>query len=57
MTTTEAKSREKEREACPQCGGGGGQPFNRANSGWDVETYECPRCEGWGTIPVEEDPQ
>jgi hypothetical protein len=38
-----------ERE-CPACGGAGGGPFGRAGSGWDVETYECPRCEGWGYI-------
>ena len=39
-----------EREACPACGGSGGGPFGRAGSGWDVETYECIRCEGWGYI-------
>lgn len=39
-----------ERQVCPACGGAGGGPFGRANSGWDVETYECPRCEGWGYI-------
>jgi hypothetical protein len=38
-----------ERE-CPACGGAGGGPFGRAGSGWDVESYECPRCEGWGYI-------
>ena len=37
-------------EECPACGGSGGGPFGRANSGWDIETYECPRCEGWGYI-------
>jgi hypothetical protein len=37
-------------EECPACGGAGGGPFGRANSGWDIETYECPRCEGWGYI-------
>ena len=35
---------------CPACGGAGGGPFGRANSGWDIETYECPRCEGWGYL-------
>jgi hypothetical protein len=48
------------REECPACGGAGGGPFGRANSGWDVETYECPRCEGWGYLragtEVEEEP-
>ncbi|MGO9715124.1 MAG: hypothetical protein ACLQBL_40125 [Polyangiaceae bacterium] len=39
-----------EREVCPACGGAGGGPFGRANSGWDVESYECIRCEGWGYI-------
>jgi hypothetical protein len=38
------------REVCPACGGAGGGPFGRANSGWDIETYECLRCEGWGYI-------
>jgi hypothetical protein len=38
-----------ERE-CPACGGAGGGPFGRAGSGWDVESYECPRCEGWGYL-------
>jgi hypothetical protein len=38
------------REECPACGGAGGGPFGRANSGWDVETYECPRCEGRGYL-------
>src|ERR1700733_14292226 len=41
---------ERQREECPACGGSGGGPFGRANSGWDIETYECPRCEGWGYI-------
>jgi hypothetical protein len=38
------------REECPACGGAGGGPFGRANSGWDIETYECPRCEGRGYL-------
>jgi hypothetical protein len=38
------------REDCPACGGAGGGPFGPANSGWDIESYECPRCEGWGYI-------
>ena len=37
---------------CPACGGAGGGPFGRAGSVWDVETYECPRCEGRGRIPL-----
>ncbi len=41
------------RNECPACGGAGGGPFGRANSGWDIETYECPRCEGWGYIREE----
>ena len=50
-----------ERHECPARGGAGGGPFGRANSGWDVETYECPRCEGWGYIreavaALDEDP-
>jgi hypothetical protein len=40
----------REHEACPACGGAGGGPFGRAHSGWDIETYECPVCEGWGYI-------
>ena len=39
-----------EREACPACGGAGGGPFGRAGSGWDIETYECPVCEGCGYV-------
>ena len=41
---------ESQRDECPACGGAGGGPFGRANSGWDVESYECPRCEGWGYV-------
>src|SRR5580704_3573119 len=26
---------------CPSCGGGGGGPFGRRGSAWDVETYTC----------------
>jgi hypothetical protein len=40
------------REECPACGGAGGGPFGRAGSGWDVETYECPRCQGSGYVSV-----
>jgi hypothetical protein len=36
--------------ACPACGGAGGGPFGRPGSAWDVETYECPRCHGLGSI-------
>ena len=39
-----------DRQVCPACGGAGGGPFGRANSGWDVESYECIRCEGWGYL-------
>ena len=39
---------EIERACCAACGGAGGGPFGRANSGWDIETYECPRCFGTG---------
>jgi hypothetical protein len=39
-----------ERQVCPACGGAGGGPFGRANSGWDIESYECVRCEGWGYL-------
>jgi hypothetical protein len=39
-----------DREPCPACGGAGGGPFGRAGSAWDIESYECPRCEGWGYI-------
>ena len=38
------------RDECPACGGSGGGPFGPPNSGWDIETYECPRCEGWGYL-------
>ncbi len=41
---------ERERECCPACGGAGGGPFGRAHSGWDIETYECPRCFGTGFV-------
>jgi hypothetical protein len=51
MTAAQGE-RAPEREECPACGGAGGGPFGRAGSGWDVETYECPRCEGWGYIRV-----
>jgi hypothetical protein len=55
-----AQDGERQREECPACGGSGGGPFGRANSGWDIETYECPRCEGWGyiraVVAVEEEP-
>ena len=37
-------------EPCPACGGAGGGPFGRSNAGWDIETYECTRCEGWGYL-------
>ena len=37
---------------CPACGGAGGGPFGRAGSAWDVETYECPRCEGTGRVSL-----
>ena len=39
-----------EREPCPACGGAGGGPFGRAGSAWDIESYECLRCGGWGYI-------
>jgi hypothetical protein len=39
-----------DRETCPACGGSGGGPFGRAGSAWDVETYECIRCGGWGYL-------
>jgi hypothetical protein len=50
-----------DREPCPACGGAGGGPFGRANSAWDVESYECVRCGGWGYIreaevPVDAEP-
>jgi Zn-finger nucleic acid-binding protein len=35
---------------CPSCGGGGGGPFGRRGSAWDVETYTCPRCQGTGVV-------
>jgi hypothetical protein len=44
------KSTEDRRYECPACGGGGGGPFGRAGSAWDVETYECLRCEGLGVV-------
>jgi ribosomal protein S27AE len=51
---------EPKHEECPACGGAGGGPFGRANSAWDIESYECPRCEGWGYLraaaEVEEEP-
>jgi hypothetical protein len=39
-----------DKEECPACGGSGGGPFGRAGSAWDVETYECIRCGGWGYL-------
>jgi hypothetical protein len=48
--TTERDVRGEGERECPACGGAGGGPFGRAGSGWDVETYECPRCEGWGYL-------
>ena len=39
-----------ERHPCPACGGAGGGPIGRANSAWDIESYECPRCEGSGFV-------
>lgn len=41
-----------ERVECPACGGAGGGPFGRAGSAWDVESYECPRCEGTGRVAL-----
>jgi hypothetical protein len=41
--------------ACPACGGAGGGPFGRAGNGWDVETYECPRCQGAGVVSVRDE--
>jgi hypothetical protein len=35
---------------CPACGGGGGGPFGRRGSAWDVESYTCPRCQGRGIV-------
>jgi len=35
---------------CPACGGGGGGPFGRRGSAWDVESYTCPRCQGLGIV-------
>ncbi len=45
-----------DREVCPACGGAGGGPFGRTNSGWDIETYECTRCEGWGYLRESAEP-
>jgi hypothetical protein len=39
-----------DKKECPACGGSGGGPFGRAGSAWDVETYECIRCGGWGYL-------
>jgi hypothetical protein len=39
-----------ERHPCPACGGAGGGPIGRANSACDIESYECPRCEGSGFV-------
>jgi len=44
------KSIADRRYECPACGGGGGGPFGRSGSAWDVETYVCPRCEGLGVV-------
>jgi hypothetical protein len=44
------KSTEERRYECPACGGGGGGPFGRPGSAWDVETYVCSRCEGLGVV-------
>ncbi len=40
---------------CPACGGAGGGPFGRVGAGWDVETYECFRCQGAGVVSVREE--
>ena len=40
---------------CPACGGAGGGPFGRAGTGWDVETYECFRCQGAGVVSMAEE--
>jgi hypothetical protein len=42
---------------CPACGGAGGGPFGRAGSAWDDDEYVCPRCEGLGTVMVEQGPK
>lgn len=41
--------------ACPACGGAGGGPFGRAGAGWDLETYECVRCQGSGVVLVRDE--
>jgi Zn-finger nucleic acid-binding protein len=48
--TVTRKSIADRRYECPACGGGGGGPFGRSGSAWDVETYVCPRCEGLGVV-------
>ena len=40
---------------CPACGGAGGGPFGRAGTSWDIETYECFRCQGAGVVSVAEE--
>ena len=44
-----------DREPCPACGGAGGGPFGRANSGWDIESYECLRCDGNGWVSARDE--
>ena len=39
---------------CPACGGAGGGPFGRAGSAWDDEEFVCPRCEGAGTVALDD---
>lgn len=41
-----------DREECPACSGTGGAPLERVQAGWDIESYECLRCGGAGTVAV-----
>lgn len=44
------------RVPCSACAGDGAGPFGRSASGWDIETCECVRCNGWGylySVPTE----
>ena len=44
------EAEQRERLACPACGGAGGGPFGRAGSAWDNEEYVCARCAGVGYV-------
>ena len=44
-----------DKQTCPACGGAGGGPIGRAGSGWDIESYECLRCDGNGWVSARDE--